>query len=131
MLNTFPTLLSFAIFIPFIFRICVALFLIQIVITLKNKKVLKEYFSKNNLPFSKHLPFLIQIGVAVSATFLILGLYTQITSLISVYFLFTIQGINKQISFMKHSDSAFSYITLLCFSLLFLGAGAFAFDIPL
>jgi len=131
MLNTFPILLSFAIFIPFIFRIFVVLFLIQIIVALKNKVLLGEYFSKSNLPFSKYLPVLTQIAIAVSAVFLLIGLYTQIASLVAIYFILTIQGINKQIYFMKHSESTFTYVALICFSLLFLGAGVFAFDLPL
>lgn len=131
MLNTFPILLSFAIFVPFIFRIVIALFLLQIIASLKNKTALTSYFQSKNYPLAKHLAFGLQIIFAVSAVLITLGLYTQITSLVIMYFLFVVQGLNKQISFIKHSNQVLGYVALISFSLLFLGAGAFAFDLPL
>jgi len=131
MLNTFPILLSFAIFVPFIFRIIIALFLLQIIASLKNKISVTEYFQSKNFIFAKHIRFGLQIIFAISAVLIILGLYTQITSLVITYFLLVVQSINKQISFTKHSNQVFGYVALISFSLLFLGAGAFAFDLPL
>lgn len=131
MLNTFPTLLSYALFIPFLFRICIAIFLVELVISLKNKNTITEYFKNKKYPFAKILPYIFQIGLAVSAILITIGMYTQIASLIGIYFLLTLGKINKEIKLVSHSESAFTYATLICFSLLFLGAGVFAFDLPL
>ncbi len=131
MFNTFPILLSFSFFVPFNFRISIALFLIELFVVLKNKKLLSEYFEKNKHPFAKHLPYFFQIGVAVSALFIAVGLYTQITSLVVIYFLLTLNNINKKTKIFPQSESSFTYVLLISFSLLFLGAGVFAFDLPL
>ncbi len=131
MLNTFPTLLSFALFVPFIFRISIALFLLELAISLKNKKSFTAHLSANRYPGSKIIPYIFQIGIALSAIFILIGLFTQISSLVALYFFIVLGNINKHIKLVKHSESTFTYASLICFSLLFLGAGVFAFDLPL
>lgn len=131
MLNTFPTLLSFALFVPFIFRISIALFLIELALALKDRKPFSTYLSQNKIPGSKIIPHIFQAGIALSAFFILIGLFTQVSSLAALYFLLTLGNINKHIKLVKHSDSTFTYASIMCFSLLILGAGFFAFDIPL
>lgn len=131
MLNTFPTLLSFAIFVPFIFRIIIFIFLFEIVIALKNKHDLINYFKSKKYLASKSIPWILQIGIFATSVLILIGLYTQISTLIAMYFLMITRRINKHVKLVKQPSSTFGYISLICFSLLLLGAGAFAFDIPL
>ncbi len=131
MLNTFPTLLSFAILVPFVFRICVAYFLIEIAVGLKNKGMLSGYYREYGYPLAHLVPWKFQIFAAGSAFFLAIGLFTQISALVAFFTILAIGHANREIKTFKHSESAFAFAALICFSLLFLGAGAFAFDIPL
>jgi hypothetical protein len=131
MLNTFPTLLSFAILVPFVFRICLALFLLEIVLGLRHKAAFTSYFRENKYPFATWIPWKLQLLAGMCAILLAVGFLTQITSLVALFTILTVGNANKHARTFKHSESAFAFVALICFSLLFLGAGAFAFDIPL
>ena len=131
MLNTFPTLLSFAIFVPFIFRICVALFLVEIVTGLRHKAAFTSYYKENKYPLAEVIPWKLQILAGMSALLIALGFLTQIASLVALFVVLSVGNANKHAHTFKHSESAFAFVALICFSLLFLGAGVFAFDIPL
>ncbi len=131
MLNTFPTLLSFAVFVPFIFRICLVLFLLEIVTGLKNKSAFTSYFRENGYPLATMIPWKLQLLAGMSALLLVAGFLTQITALVAMFTILTVGNANRQAHTFKHSEAVFGFAALICFSLLFLGAGAFAFDIPL
>jgi uncharacterized membrane protein YphA (DoxX/SURF4 family) len=131
MLNTFPSLLSYAILVPFVFRICLVIFLFQITTGLKHKAAFASYFKENKYPLANIIPWTLQILSGVSAILLILGLFTQIASLLAAFTLLTVGNANKFAHTFKHSESAFFFAALVSFSLLLLGAGAFAFDLPL
>lgn len=131
MLTTFPTLLSYALFVPFIFRICVALFFIEIAFTLKHKESFTNYLIQNKFHFARIIPWKIQMVSFLCALFLVIGLFTQITSIISIMTLYYVSTVNKNAKIFPQSESTFAYVLLICFSLLFLGAGVFAFDLPL
>lgn len=131
MLNTFPSLLSFAIFVPFVFRICVALFLLEIVIALKHKAAFASYYREGGYPLARFIPWKLQVLAAMAAVLLAIGFLTQITALVALFVVLSVGNANKQAHTIKHSESAFAFVALICLSLLFLGAGAFAFDIPL
>ncbi len=131
MLNTFPTLLSFAVFVPFIFRICLALFLLGIVTGLKNKSAFTSYFRENRYPLATMIPWKLQLLAGMSALLLAVGFLTQITALVAMFTILTVGNANRQAHTFRHSEAAFGFAALICFSLLFLGAGVFAFDIPL
>lgn len=131
MLNTFPTLLSYALLVPFLFRICLALFLIQIAGSLGNKLAITTYFSNNKYPFAWAIAWLLQIFSVLCAIMLALGLYTQITALVTIYVLLSLGHVSKHLGIFRHSESTFAFASLISFSLLFLGAGSFALDVPL
>jgi uncharacterized membrane protein YphA (DoxX/SURF4 family) len=131
MLTTFPSLLSYAIVVPFVFRICLVLFLYQIVISLKNKAAFASYFRENKYPLASIIPWKLQILAGVSAVFLALGLFTQIAALVAAFTLLTVGNASEHSHTVKYSACAFWFAALISFSLLFLGAGAFAFDLPL
>jgi hypothetical protein len=130
MLNTFPTLLSFAILVPFAFRICVALFLLEIVIGLKKKSAFASYYKTHGYPFARFIPWKLQILAGMSALLVAVGFLTQISSLIALFVVLSVGNANREAHTFKHSESAFAFVALICFSLLFLGAGAVAFDLP-
>src|SRR5690606_15098120 len=129
MLNTFPTLLSFAIFIPFIFRIFLTLFIFELAIHIQDSQKISDYFKERKIPLANYMPKIIQVVLFILSIFILIGLYTQITSLVTFCALFILGNINKHAQIFRHSESAFTFAMLICFSLLFLGAGVFAFDL--
>lgn len=131
MLNTFPSLLSYAILVPFVFRICLVFFLLHVVTGLKHKAAFASYFKENKYPLANIIPWKLQILSGVSALFLALGLFTQIAALVAAFTLLTVGNANEHSHTFKHSQSAFAFAAVISFSLALLGAGAFAFDLPL
>ncbi len=131
MLSTFPTLLAFGILVPFIIRLTVAFFLFGIVRSFSKKILITNYFIGNKYPGAQFLPTLLQIAVAVSGFFILIGLFTQIAALVAIYLIITVGNINKEVRITRHSSSTFNYLAIMCVLLLFLGAGIFAFDLPL
>ena len=131
MLNTFPSLLSFAILVPFLFRIALAIFLFQIVYALRNKSAFTSFYREHGYPFSSWIPWKLQLLAGMSAILLAAGFLTQITSLIALFVILAVGHVNKGAHTLRHSEGAFTFAALICFSLLFLGAGAFALDLPL
>lgn len=121
MLNPFPSLLDFALLAPFLVRVALGLMFLHL--------------AYDGLLHYKKIPrialFLAVLG-ALGGIALLVGLFTQIASLLGVlislaFFLFPKQtaasfAIEKRLSFLLFA---------LSLSLLFSGAGLFAFDLPL
>lgn len=120
MLNTFPTLLYFGIIIPFIFRLILSYFYF--------KKAYKELYLERKNKKSKERYF--AILESFLALFLLVGFYTQITSLIlivsTIFYILLKKG-----EFEKYEKDFYLLLLIILISFLFLGAGIFAFDLPL
>ncbi|MBI4120864.1 MAG: DoxX family membrane protein [Parcubacteria group bacterium] len=117
MLSVFPDLLSFAILAPFIIRIFLGgYFLLSGLYTLRGIYAKEKTFF---LPACA-IPIMSVIGGAL----VLLGLYTQpaaiLLALLSIYMA---RDSKNRITFLL--------LTGMALSLLFTGAGAFAFDLPL
>lgn len=134
MLNPFPTLLSFSFFAPFLLRVVVGLITATAGFKMFSGKLETHaaLLKVSGLPPRKtwiHLMALVQI---VGGGMLILGYLTQIAALvIGVGALFAMLLTYTHPHKLQHSASFFGLVAIICFSLLLLGAGAFAYDLPL
>jgi len=133
-LNTFPDLLTFSTLSPFILRVVIGL----IIINLGTLKLGKEQVSWQELfevinihPakfFVKTLAYIEMIG----GLMLLAGAYTQLTSIIFATLFFCEAVLEYREASLERRNLTF-YILMftISLSLVFLGAGAFAFDLPL
>ncbi len=124
MSNTFPILLSFTGFVPFILRAVVGLYFIYFF----GKKAIKGYETKESLPkkIKKNSFFILGLIVGIFVT---VGFYTQIASLLGI-------GIVAFGLFTKTKDPLFEtttnhlFLIAIFLSLFISGAGYLAFDLP-
>ncbi|MFC1802037.1 hypothetical protein ACFLY7_01180 [Patescibacteria group bacterium] len=115
MLNTFPILLSFGLIAPFILRIFVSFIFIK-----------NGFTEIKQAGFNKKINFIIPSLEIISGLMLFVGVFTQVT----VIALATLTL--AKIIFKKEKFSEYEILTLLVLvSLIFSGAGFFAFDLPL
>ncbi len=117
-LNTFPALLDYIIFAPIILRLAVGFFIISL--------------GKDRL--KKDLSFL-SIFYFIFGAALILGFYTQISSIASILLLKTDFYLeywrNRKINPVpKNYRMLYTMAIVILLSLLVTGAGAFALDMP-
>lgn len=113
-LSIFPQLFTYSLFAIFLMRITLALVFIKIAFRRKNKKI--------NYLF---------IPEIISALFVLFGLYTQIAVLFIWFFVIIEKYIDSKYETEKTSTETLILLEVFSISLLFLGAGAFAFDMPL
>lgn len=134
MLSVFPNLLTYQLLAPFILRLVVGL----IFLDLGYLKLTKEKESWNlffkTIHFQPTIVFVMIFAIIeiVGGLFLISGFLTQLVALIFAIILFAEAYIEIRDSQLIKRDIVFYLLLLIiCISLLFLGAGAFAFDLPL
>lgn len=125
MLSLFPELLDWSFYVPFFFRIFISCYLLTAGYHLIKKNKTKG--GEEKLTWTIFGTLIIAAGLA-----LLLGIYTQVFGVIS--FVLSLLAIY----FKKHkspdtTESILFYLlfALISFSLLFLGAGPYAFDLPL
>lgn len=134
MLNTFPDLLTYSLFAPFILRVVLGVILIDLgFLKFKSEKTRwVTTFEGLRLRPAEALVSLFAVIEIIGGIMLVVGLYTQIAAIIFVilfaiefYLEWTEENILKR-------DLVFYVLGLaISLSLLLSGAGAFAFDIPL
>jgi uncharacterized membrane protein YphA (DoxX/SURF4 family) len=132
MLNTFPDLLNYSFFAPTLLRIMVALVFIAGAYAQYKRR---EELSKLHFPIVGSGRWIIWLSILAHAAIgfmLFFGYYTQIAALLGA------AGGIKGIVYAKHYPRLFAFcrleyafIVVICLSLLFTGAGAFAADLPL
>lgn len=133
-LNTFPELLNFSILSPFILRVVLGL----IVLNLGILKLTSEKHSWEKLFETIHLTpahYLLKtlafIEIAGGIMFL-LGSYTQLTAIIfSVLFFCEAVLEYREDSLEKRNLTFYILLFAIALSLIFTGAGAYAFDLGL
>lgn len=127
MLNPFPELLAFGLLAPFIIRICLGVMFIR--------HGYFKLFKNHDEPASKTAKNLtITIGSieVIGGITLLLGFLTQISALILATLVFVVTIFKKRSGETTRRDLGFAaFVFLILISLLFSGAGFFAFDIPL
>jgi len=114
MLSLFPSLLAFALLAPVLLRVTIGLYF---------------FFNARRLSSEISHSFLFNIVVRtiliVSSAFIFIGLYTQLAALVltllSLFLYF------KQ----TERDTTLILLSIMSLTLVFLGAGFFAFDLPI
>ncbi len=126
MFAVFPAMLVYYLFGAFVLRMAAA---ISIFYFAKQHVSLARKSDTQKLKYASCILAAIEVVVGV---LLFVGLYTQVAAIAGML----IAVILKALSFGKSPLASYSKVTyfllfMVCFSLLFLGAGAFAFDLPL
>jgi len=130
----FPGLLTFWLIAPFLLRITVGFIFIYFGITKiwKERKRRISFFNKIGLGGEVIFFWIISIIELIGGAFLVLGLFTQIISLILLIIIIVAIYVKiKNPSLLDNSLEFFILTLAVLLSLLFLGAGFFAIDLPL
>ncbi|PIQ67200.1 MAG: hypothetical protein CO184_00610 [Candidatus Zambryskibacteria bacterium CG_4_9_14_3_um_filter_40_16] len=134
MLNPFPELLSFGLLAPFILRIVGGFVFLNLgFLKLKGEKDRWEAsFEALGLRPKVSLLKIFALTEIIGGLALIVGFYTQIAALVFVVITFVELYIEQKESSLLKRDIAFYLLMFsIALSLLFSGAGFFAFDLPL
>ena len=134
MLSVFPNLLTYSQLAPFILRVIVGVIFLELgYLKLGTEKTAWNMFFQTIHFRPSHL-FVILLATIeiVSGAFLVVGYLTQVAALVMAIILFAEGYVELQDGALLKRDIVF-YVLLLaiCVSLLFSGAGKFAFDLPL
>ena len=134
MLNPFPELLSFSLLGPFVLRVVLGLIFIDLgILKFRGEKTrwLASFETLNIHPADLMLAIYALLQI-VGGVFLVAGFWTQVAALVLAVFSGIELGIEWRAREVLKRDLVF-YLLLfvISVSLLFTGAGAFAFDIPL
>ena len=134
MLNTFPNLLTYGLIAPFILRVVVGIIFLDLgYLKLgKEKSAWNLFFQTIHFKPSYVFVALLATIEIVAGAFLIVGYLTQIAALVMAIILFAECYIEMQDGSLLKRDIVFYLLLLaICVSLIFSGAGKFAFDLPL
>lgn len=133
MLNVFPDLLSFALLAPFILRLTVGItfMYISFFAIYKNRQSFFEYYKKHHYPLPIILTWFFGVLNLIVGLSLVIGFLTQIAVIVGIYLLVSLSLCDQEIKSFQFQKSFYVLLGIVCFSLLFLGAGAFAIDLPL
>jgi len=133
-LNTFPDLLTYSILSPFILRVVLGLIVINLGYLKLDKELSawQELFETINIHPAKFLVKFLAFIEIIGGFMLMAGSFTQLVSIIFAVLFFCEAVLDYRESELEERDLTF-YILMftISFSLIFLGAGAFAFDLPL
>lgn len=114
-LTTFPRLLDFVLIAPFLLRVSVG--------------ILRFFAGK--IRHKKEYRWLSPLYI-ISSTFIIIGLYTQISSIVAIILIIFDYYTEKKISPLSKEQKALTILTIIVLiSLIFTGPGFLAFDLPL
>lgn len=133
MLSIFPDLLTYNLLGITIIRVVLGLMAMYLGLKLlKKRQALIDYITLIKMPFAKIAPWLIFVTLELAGIFMLVGLYTQVAAIVLAFLFLKVLFIdtvtNKSVGYNNIVYLAFIFISL---SFLFLGAGAFAFDLPL
>lgn len=133
MLSTFPELFTFGLIAPFILRVALGYFFIFQGLRRHKQEAMTwdTLWGGAHIGSLKVAPILQKIQV-VLGVFILIGLYTQISAILVVVFLLV--EWYKKFGFSRpHFNDVWPALfpVAIALSLLFLGAGLLAFDLPL
>ena len=134
MLSVFPSLLTYKMLAPFILRLVAGIILLDIgYLKLgKEKTAWHDFFELIHFKPSYFFVTLLAVIEIVAGTFILTGYLTQLAALVMAIILFAESYIEMKDGSLLKRDIVFYLLLLaICLSLLFSGAGAFAFDLPL
>ncbi len=136
MLSVFPTLLfsTYSLVVPLVFRIVIGL----VFVWLGYRKITGDRNGQTNVSadlkpaMSPSWTWLVAVVEMVGGILLLIGLYTQVVALIfSIMLIPAIIGKYKKPEMISLSRGTLLLLLLVTASLLFLGPGFYAFDLPL
>lgn len=133
-LNTFPDLLTFSQLSPFILRVVIGIIVVNLGLLKfgKEKVAWRELFETIGLLPAKILVKVLAIIEIVGGLLLVSGAYVQITAIVfSVMFFCEAILEYREPVLEKRNITFYILMFTISLSLVFLGAGAFAFDLPL
>ncbi|MBX4206310.1 DoxX family protein [Candidatus Parcubacteria bacterium] len=134
MLNPFPDLLNYAMLAPFLLRLVLGLVFIDLgILKFKSEKSrwVVSFEALHMRPTGLFVPLYGALQVA-GGVLLVIGLWTQVAALLFAVFTFCelyIEWSGRAI--LKRDLTFYLFLFVISLSLLFTGAGAYAFDIPL
>jgi uncharacterized membrane protein YphA (DoxX/SURF4 family) len=133
-LNTFPDLLTFSQMSPLILRVILGLITVNLgyLKFTREKKSWEELFATIHLNPAKIFVKILAFMEILGGLMFISGIYTQLTAMIFAALFFCEAILEYRESDLERRNLTF-YILMftISLSLIFLGAGAFAFDLPL
>lgn len=119
MLSLFPTLLAFGLLGPFLLRV-----LLGIILIFWSQRRIRNRESGGKLAFA--------ILEGIVGVLLVIGLFTQLAALIAaVVFIIKLIPKVRNKAFLSAGINYYFILLVISLSLLVLGPGAFAFDLPL
>jgi uncharacterized membrane protein YphA (DoxX/SURF4 family) len=132
MLNPFPSLLIFIFFVPTILRIVAAVTLLYVAVRLiRSRRALASV----SFPLIGKAPAqLVAVSALVTALValcLFLGYATQWAAIVGAIISFKQAVLAKRYPALPLPRSTYVLLGIICLTLLFSGAGALAFDLPL
>jgi len=134
MLSVFPTLFSYVMFVPLVFRLIVGLTFLWFGFSklIRDRKSKVEMFESLNMRPGALYLWVIAVLEIVAGVGLVIGFLTQIaTSVLSILIVGAIVIKNKQPGAIASSFGFLYLLLAISLSLLFLGPGVFSFDLPL
>ncbi len=138
MLSIFPELLAFDILGITVLRVLVGAVLAYIgLITMGVRRIhfvteLQVHDSMRNYNFHQVIPWVFGIVEFITGAFLVLGFFTQIMALISAYLFLNMSLIERYVGKVLNYPTIFNVVMIVVsLTLVVLGPGAFAIDMPL
>jgi putative oxidoreductase len=133
MLNTFPSLLTFGLLAPFILRLVLGIiFLYAGYMKITRKDQTAHILSSLNYPNPKVTAWVLGLIQVVSSVALIVGFLTQIAA--GIILIISLGGLivkTRHGELIKQSIGFSLFAVAISASLIFTGAGFWAFDLPL
>ena len=134
MLSVFPSLFSYSLLVPLVFRLVIGLTFI----TFGYGNVTKKRESKLNLLSGLKLRpagfwlWCLSLMEMIGGLMLVVGIATQVIALIfSIFIILKIIGQSRGLEITSLSQSTLFLLALISASLLFLGPGFYSVDLPL
>lgn len=133
MLSIFPDLLSFGLLAPVLLRVTLGIILIIIgrKIAFKYRGQFFKFYQENKYPVPNTLPLIFGFLTILTGTFMIIGFLTQVAAIIAIYISLSLHLTDKDLHVFEYQKSFYALMVVVSISLLLLGAGIFAIDLPL
>ncbi len=134
MLSVFPALLTYKLLAPFILRVIAGIIFLELGYLKLGKEKTAWHLFFETIHFKPSYFFVTLLAAVeiVFGAFILTGYLTQIAALVMAIILFAESYIELRDGTLLKRDIVFYLLLLaICVSLLFSGAGAFAFDLPL
>lgn len=133
-LNTFPELLTYSALSPFILRVVIGFIIINLGLLKlgKEKQDWQELFEAINFHPAKYFVKILAFIEILGGLMLFIGTYTQIVAMVFSIIFFCEAVLEYREESLENRNLPFYIIIFaIVLSLIFSGAGAFSFDLPL